>query len=224
MTADARAISEALDQVRRLREQRAADAVLSARVNEVKRYQHRRFEEDYAGLLASARYGQAARFFLDDLYGPVDFSARDAQFTRIVPALQRLLPGEMLHVVEQLVRLHALSEELDQQMAEQIDSSAFVDAAGYRQAWRRVDRRADRLLQVELTLAIGRALDRHTRRPFLATTLRLMRGPAHAAGLGDLQEFLQRGFAAFRSMGGADEFLRTIAANELALIERLFSD
>jgi hypothetical protein len=215
-------IVQCLDQVRRMRALRSADVGLAARVDNVKRFQHRRFERDYADLLASARYGAAARFFLEDLYGPFDFSARDAQFSRIVPALQRALPAELLRVVGQLVGLHALSEELDQLMAQQIGDEP-LDEAAYAEAWRRVDRRADRLAQVELMLAIGHALDHHTRRPLLGTTLRLMHGPAHAVGLGDLQEFLQRGFLAFRSMRGAQDFLQRIAQNERALIERLFA-
>lgn len=222
MKTGASTITQGLDQVRQLRALRSADAGLAARVDNVKQFQHRRFERDYADLLASARYGAAARFFLADLYGPFDFSARDAQFARIVPALQRLLSGDLLSVVEQLVRLHALSEELDQQMAMHVGTEAMEEAA-YAAAWRRVGRRDERLAQVELMLAIGRALDHHTRRPLLSATLRLMHGPAHAAGLGELQEFLQRGFSAFRSMGGAEEFLRRIADNERALIERLFA-
>jgi hypothetical protein len=41
----------------------------------------------------------------------------------------------------------------------------------------------------------------------LSGMLKLMRGPAHLAGLGELHEFLERGFNAFRGMGSASEFL-----------------
>lgn len=207
--------------MQKLRKLRAADPALASRVAEVKRFQHRRFQSDYAALLASARYGAAARFFLEDLYGPADFTARDAQFGRIVPALQRLLPDELLTVVEELIELHALSEELDQQMAQQVEA-APLDDERYARAWRAVGRRDGRQRQLQLTLAVGRALDRHTRLPLLPTTLRLMRGPAHAAGLGDLQDFLQRGLTAFRSMQGAEDFLSQIADNERRLMDRLF--
>ena len=42
----------------------------------------------------------------------------------------------------------------------------------------------------------------------------MMRKPARAAGLGALQDFLERGFDAFRRMKGAREFLATIDARE----------
>jgi hypothetical protein len=38
-----------------------------------------------------------------------------------------------------------------------------------------------------------------------------MRGPAHAAGLGVLQAFLESGFDTFGEMRGATEFLDTMA-------------
>ena len=69
---------------------RAASPALLKRVQAVKAYQQRRFSHTYADLLATPRYGGAARFFLQELYGPGDFSSRDAQFARVVPALVRL--------------------------------------------------------------------------------------------------------------------------------------
>lgn len=50
-----------------------------------------------------------------------------------------------------------------------------------------------------------------------------MRRPARLAGMEDLQSFLERGFEAFRHMGGADYFLATIGAREKAILNRLFS-
>ena len=53
--------------------------------------------------------------------------------------------------------------------------------------------------------------------------LKLMRRPAHMAGLGDLQDFLERGFESFREMKGADEFLATLRGREEKILSRLFS-
>ena len=86
-------------------------------MSEVKRYQHRRFQHTYADLLASPRYARSARFFLDDLYGPEDFTRRDEQFARVVPGLMRLFPRELVGTVMSLGELHALSEQFDTAMA-----------------------------------------------------------------------------------------------------------
>ncbi len=67
------------------------------------------------------------------------------------------------------------------------------------------------------------ALDRLAKKPLLTTLLRLMRAPAHLAGLGDLHEFLESGFDAFRHMGDAHEFLDIIETRERRVLENLFS-
>lgn len=214
-------IREHLEQVAALRAARVADSTLASRVAAIKQYQHARFSRDYASLLASDRYGDATRFFLNDLYGPADFADRDTQFGRVVPAMARILPAEVMHTVAQLAQLHALSESLDQEMAHAL-SAASVDEGSYRAAWRAVDRALDRHRQLDLLIAIGTSLDRHTRSPLLRTALRAMRAPARAAGLAQLQLFLERGLSAFISMRGAQGFLDTIADNERRTISDLF--
>jgi hypothetical protein len=50
-----------------------------------------------------------------------------------------------------------------------------------------------------------------------------MRKPAQAAGLGDLQKFLETGFDAFGAMKGAAEFLAWVGERERALAAALFT-
>jgi hypothetical protein len=210
-----------LQQVETERARRAADAALSARVLALKAYQRDRFARSHADLLAHPRYAEAARFFLEDLYGPQDFAERDAQFARIVPALVRLFPQEVVATVNSLAELHALSESLDSAMG-RVLPPAPVDAAAYQQAWRLVGRPTDRRRQIELVLALGRQLDRYTGNRLLRHSLKLMRGPARAAGLASLQAFLERGFDTFGAMRGSTEFLALIEQRESALMQALF--
>jgi hypothetical protein len=221
MTADARTILAQLDIVERERAARAAEPELAQCVVALKAYPQQRFANTYADLLASPRYASAARFFLDELYGPRDFSARDAQFARVVPALVRLFPAEIVRTVQTLGELHALSETLDTVMARHLQGHS-VDRDSYVRAWQRTGRAVDRERQVALTLDVGSALDRLTRKPLLRRTLHLMRGPARLAGLPALQEFLEIGFDTFKAMDGADHFLATVGLRERALAKALF--
>lgn len=221
--ADATTILASLRVVEQERSRRAGDAALAARVHAVKAYQEVRFRHTYADLLANPRYGAAAHFFLDELYGPQDFTRRDAQFARVVPALVRLFPREVVETVATLGTLHALSETLDGAMGAAL-AEGFVDAARYAMAWQAVGRREDRRAQVDLTLEVGRSLDRYTRVPMLALSLRMMRGTARAAGLSELQTFLERGFDTFKAMRGASEFLGVVDQREGTLLRELFDD
>jgi hypothetical protein len=217
------AILSELQAVEAERRRRLAVPGMAQRVEGLKDYQQRRFAKTYPDLLASDRYRAAARFFLDELYGPRDFTGRDRQFAKIVPSLVRLFPGDVVRTVERLARLHALSEQLDTAMSE-VDPGAGStwNATAYVQAWSQVGRPEDRRRQIAWTLEVGRSLDHLVGKPLLARTLRLMRGPAQLAGLGELQRFLESGFAAFQGMRGAAGFLRVVAEREERLLEALF--
>ena len=222
MTASAAEIARELEVVEAERQRRLASPALREKVTALKAFQQRRFSHTYADLLQSPRYGAAARFFLEELYGPEDFSARDAQFARVAPTIARLFPSDLAKTVAILSALHALSETLDSAMGEQL-AHATIAPADYIAAWQGVGREADRDRQIELTLAVAAQLDRITRRPLLRNALRLMRGPAQAAGLAELQRTLESGFDTFKAMKGAEEFIAFIAKRERALAEALFA-
>jgi hypothetical protein len=140
-----------------------------------------------------------------------------------VPALVRLFPREVVETVATLAQLHALSERLDTMMGAKLQGSA-VDATAYVLAWRSAGHPAEREMQIALTLSVGQSLDELTRKPLLRHSLRMMRGPARAAGLAALQTFLESGFDTFLAMRGAKEFLCTVSTREHQLCETLFGN
>lgn len=191
-----------------------------------KAWQSQRLANMHADLRASDRYGPAVEFFLAELYAPKDFGRRDAELARVLPVMTRFLPEKALDTLADAAQMDALSESLDVAMVEAVERDVGVRAlngAAYGRAWRKVGRHDDRALQVELVGRIGAALDHLTRVPLIGATLRMMRGPAHMAGLAELQHFLESGFAAFKHMGRADDFLTRILARETDYMESLFA-
>ena len=225
----ARKIRNAVEEVSLLRHAVDANPVLETALAQVKQAQSRRFTGTYADLLAGGPYRAAARFFLDELYSDKDYAERDAQFSRIAGAIEKLFPSQVVDTAVAMAQLHALTEELDQAMAlawlGQPDDSQS-EARRYILAWREVGRREDRENQLSAVLAIGQRMVGLTRTTGLRMMLKMMRGPAAAAGLGSLQRFLESGFDTFaaiaKSSGGAKDFLDTIDARESALIRMLF--
>lgn len=220
-TPDAQALRSHLLRLRTLRG-KDADGGAPPRLGEVKQFQAARLARTYADLAATPRYAQATRFFLDDLYGPKDFSGRDAAMLRIYPLLVRTLPESAVETAALAVEVDALSEELDRALAAALDPGP-IDDESYARAYRGSARRSLRERQIELVGEVGERLDRLVARPLVSRTLRLMRTPARLAGLADLQSFLERGFEAFHSMGGAGEFIATVQTRERAIASRLFS-
>jgi hypothetical protein len=225
----AQKIRNAVARVSQLRQAIDGQPALGAALGRVKRVQSHRFAGTYADLLGGGPYAAPARFFLTELYSDKDYAERDAQFARIAGAIEKFFPAQVAHTAVALAELHALTEELDQAMALAWlaqDAYQAGDAQRYVLAWREVGRREDREAQLTVVLRIGEEMARLTRTAGLRVMLKMMRGPAVAAGLGSLQRFLESGFDTFASMarrpGGAEEFLSIIQARESALLELLF--
>lgn len=209
-----------------LRQTAAQDPVLAARRQRLRDFQSQRLAHTHSDLLASPLFAQAARFFLSDLYGPMDARGRDAELARVVPTLTRLLPTSGVRTLLLATELDALSERLDAAMVHALGASldAPLTEAAYARAYRQVSSTAERQHQIDLIDATGNTLDSLARVPLLHATLKAMHKPAQAAGLGDLQAFLERGFDAFRSMGKSSKvFLDTIRQREMQFSQALFA-
>ena len=224
MSADSAAIAEAMrHHLERLKTLRGGGhAATSGRVAELKRWQTERLNRTYADLQATPRYRAATKFFVEDLYGPKDFSARDAAMLRMVPVMVRILPAKAVETAALSIEVEALSEELDHRLAAAL-GDAPLDEESYARAYRASASPEERRRQIQLVVDAGHRLDDLVGWPFVYRTLKLMRKPAQFAGLSDLQDFLERGFQAFDAMGGADEFLGIIQSRETAILNRLFS-
>lgn len=214
--------------VMELREGAARDATFAAKLTNLKKWQAERLAGTYADLLATERYRPATTFFLSDLYGPKDFRARDGELARVIPAMCAMLPIGALHTIWSAVRLDRLSEGLDQAVAGALCKAAAcaarIDEAAYGAAYRAAGRRAERDEQIALIGEIGDTLDGLTRSRSLRMALVVMRKPAKAGGFGELQDFLERGFEAFRHMHGARVFMDAVVGRERAVMNRLFDN
>ena len=215
-TRDLRTHLEALKALRGSRED------IPPRLVELKAWQSKRLAASYADVASIPRYRAATAFFLDDLYGPKDFSGRDQAMLRIVPTMARLLPASAVETAALAIELEALSEALDHRVVRALPPGP-IDDQGYARAYREAGTRAERERQVVLIEEVGKRLDALVKKPLVFRTLKLMRTPARMAGLEDLQDFLERGFESFRLMEGAGDFLALIRERETAILNRLFS-
>jgi hypothetical protein len=213
------AMKQHLEELRRLR---GSPSETPPRLAEVKRFQSERLARSYTDVAAQPRYRAATSFFLEDLYGPKDFSRRDASMLRILPAMTRMLPASAVETATLAVELEALSEHLDHRVAAAL-ADGPIDDASYADAYRKASTPEERTHQIDLIVAVGERLDAVVKLPLIMASLRIMRRPARLAGLQDLQTFLEHGFEAFRAMDGAKAFLDLIRGREMQVLNRLFS-
>ena len=217
------ALVRALERGRAMHAARSQNPILAGALERLSDWQSRRLAVTYADFARDPRYAEAIAFFQTDLYGPQDFSRRDADLARVVPMMARMLPENVMMTVAKAMELSALSHELDMRVNDALPrADAQFTVEDYCRAFRRAGRLPDRRHQIDLIGEVGTALDHAVGKPLVRSALAMMRMPARAAGLGELQTFLERGFAAFRRMRGADAFLATIRERETAIVDAIF--
>lgn len=211
-----------IDEIALARDTIGRDQRLHADVQALQFWQSQRLQRTYADYAAVPRYRAAIEFFLEDLYGPHDFARRDRDLRRVLYQWERLLPPRALEALLHALELEALSQSLDLATARALGGVALTPES-CAMAYRRAGRRDDRQRQIWLTVAAGRALDSLIDAPALGIALRAARLPARALGVATLQTFLERGYKAFKRMGGAAELLAAIQQRETAIMQRLFA-
>ena len=216
------ALVRELERVQRLHVERARNPILAGALDRLADWQARRLRMTYADLAADPRYAPAIQFFQNDLYGSADFSRRDADLARVVPMMMKVLPEGVIRSTAAAMELNALSGELDRVLLARLPrADGYFSVAEYCKAYRRAGNLVLRKRQIKLIGEIGGALETYVRKPLVRTALSMMRQPARLAGLAALQDFLERGFAAFKDMGSAEHFLRTIDERESEIMDTI---
>ncbi|HEY52074.1 MAG TPA: hypothetical protein G4N94_01300 [Caldilineae bacterium] len=223
--------ADLLVQLRKLQEvshRRVEGGGLPPEVVMFRAWQAQRLATTHADLLASKRYGPACRFFLDDIYGPKDFAQRDHDIVRIHNFMLRFLPASVLAPLTRAIELNSLTAELDDRLlrvlVDEVGVTDSITPEQYAEGYRICDNYDERKRQIEMIGEVGRGIARLVRIPFLGMTLRLTRGPARRGGWQEMQGFLERGFSAFKRMGGkADTFLDTLQQREMQILDQIYA-
>jgi hypothetical protein len=188
------------------------------RLRQLRAWQAARLHASFADLLDDPAQSKAAGFFFDELYGEADFSGRDDDIRRVLPAMQRLLPEQLLDTVSEVVALSALSQGFDLRLARWLDAArprvAEISVADYVAAYAAVAHPRARTRQLAQVERAGMALARAVALPGVGRLLRASRLPARVAGVAALQQFLERGFAAMADLPDGARFVRTIVGRE----------
>lgn len=208
--------------------QPADPAGLTPHMRLLRQWQQDRLAATHADLLQSDRFGPACRFFLSDLYAPRDFSQRDQDGEHVYEVMRRFLPDRMLVTLGQAIELNRQTRALDDALLHVLTTELGMEdaltAEMYAEAYRLCDNYGARVRQIEMIRDVGQGVDRLTRRPFVTSILRLAHGPAHRTGWGELQQFLERGFEAFRHMGDAHPFLDTVCGRERRILDQIYAN
>lgn len=188
-----------------------------------------RMHATYADLANQSRYTEAIDFLIDDLFGPNSLCYRELGLQKAEATMQRILPEGLLQAVAQAVEFSLLTMQLDLRLAELLDGMPDVtkgmpDNANLRMAMRLSGNYEEYRRQIRLVLEIGAEIESIVHKPFVTLGLKMCRQPARVMGLGELQDYLERGVAAFKRMHGSTEFFRIFEGREMSWLQTVFSD
>jgi hypothetical protein len=179
----------------------------------------------FSDLLEPEGYAEAVDFIVSDLAG-VGVSDRDRDIERAAPVIVRSLPTHPLETAAAAVELNARVLEINLGICRALlmdgELPATISEDEYFAACQAVSSYDECMELVHLAIELGETLKKLVRVPLIGGLLRTMRKPAHAAGFGALQEFLETGYLTFRRISDIDRFLELLRQRMDQVFKRIY--
>ena len=180
----------------------------------------------FGDLHAREGYAEAIDFTVSDLAG-ISISSRDDDLERAAPAITNLLPLRALETIASAAEMNARILEVNIGICRELqvgnDLPEPITETEYCIACRTASSFDECVEIVHLVSGLGRTLKTLVKVPLIGITLRAMRVPAHAAGFGSLQEFLETGFLTFRQIPDIEHFLGEIEQRAVEIFKRIYT-
>lgn len=179
----------------------------------------------FGDLLEPEGYAEAVDFIISDLAG-VGISDRDRDIERATPVIVRSLPLQALELAASAAELNAGALEINlaicRELLEDGKLPAMISEAEYFVACRKASSYEECMDLLQLAVALGDGLKTLVHVPLIGMLLRTMRAPAHVAGFGALQEFLETGYLTFRRISDIERFLELLHARMEQVFDRIY--
>jgi hypothetical protein len=215
------AIFEDLQHTQHMHELIARDN-LTADIRALQTWQTNRLLQTHDDLWQTKRFKPAMQFFIDEIYGPKDFSQRDTEIAGVVSKIAKVLPEKGVESLQNALRLNRLSLELDITLVQKLGNNE-LNRHSYFDFYRQCDNQSKREEQIQLVENLGLSLAQVVKIRGVSTILMLSRKPAQIAGVKNLHEILERGFHSFKKLGDVHDFIDPIIQRERELMHALFN-
>jgi hypothetical protein len=198
----------------------AEKAELMTTIRTVQTWQCKRLLASHQHMYQQKRFKPAVEFFINELYGPTDFSQRDQDIARVVPKMSTFLPQKALQSLASALYLNTLSFELDFDLAKQLLNTE-INRDSYAKAYVSCDNLANRQQQIDYIRTLGNDLADVVKMKGISSLLFISRKPAKMAGVLALHEFLEKGFKSFKNLGKVEDFITPVVNKEHEIMQQL---
>ncbi|RRR75747.1 MAG: hypothetical protein EI684_04080 [Candidatus Viridilinea halotolerans] len=187
-------------------------------------FQSKRLSRDYSDLAEIPQYQPVGDFFFNEMYGPHDFSERDAAARRL-HQLTQVLPGVGMRDVNEVLELLELTKNLDDALAQRMldeQTDLDFDEPTYEYCYRQLDNYDERLHQIKLVDNSIYNVFRLSRSHLLGIALHSSQIFARLLGLEAAHTFLVKGYDAVTGVHDIDQFAETVYKREIVRLKRIF--
>lgn len=178
----------------------------------------------FSDLYEQPGYAEAIEFTMNDLAG-VGISSRDRDLERVAPVITRMLPLGALKTIASAAEMNARVLKFNIAICRALlvhdELPDLITEVDYSLACQKASSLEELIELVHLITGLGRTLKSLVRIPMIGMTLRGMRAPAHAAGFGALQDFLERGYSTFKQIPDIELFLSEIDKRMVEVFTRI---
>lgn len=185
-------------------------------------WQSKRLRLTYDFLYQKDKFVPAIEFFLEELYGPRQYSQRDEDLHKIIPKMAKLLPDKAMLSLAKAMELNRLSLHMDIKMLAFIHDMPITKTS-YAHAYRKCDNQDEREKQIDFIEELSQDLNKVTKIRGISILLKMSRTPAEVAGFLSLHQFLEKGYKAFKNIGDIKYFIGPIVNQERLICEALFA-
>jgi hypothetical protein len=198
----------------------AEEAELMTTIKAVQSWQCKRLLVSHQHMYQQKRFKPAVEFFINELFGPNDFSQRDKDIARIIPKMSTFLPQKALQSLACALHLNTLSFELDFELAKRLVDTT-INRDTYAKAYISCNNFASRQQQIDYIRNLGNDLADVVKIKGISSLLFISRKPAKMAGVLALHEFLEKGFKSFKNMGNVEDFITPLVNKEREIMQQI---
>lgn len=206
---------------------------LAARLAAVQNWQKKRMQYIHAEIFAVPAHHLMTQYFLEQLYGGMDFDVLAEQCERVLKAakvFEGLFPDSAVRTALKATELAVLAIELDQQLAQLMDHDLLNDdhdpAINDKyliQLYRLANQAEARFHQFDLLDELGLNLDKYVRSKLVHGIFKLSKSMSLRYQLHALYAFMDAGFAAMKPLKSAKVFFGEFTQAERDLIDEIYS-
>ncbi|MBI4859447.1 MAG: hypothetical protein HY815_04195 [Candidatus Riflebacteria bacterium] len=194
---------------------------------QLQKHQIDRLRGTYADLMEYPLYVNLAEFFFTDLYYVGDRTERNESFLKLYTHFEQLFGKVLLRGIHDLLEFHALSEDLDDDVARLLVKMGVglgFTSEDYERAYRYADNYPERVHQIEIMEVNLYFVHRMSQRRIIGVLLSTMQATARLLGASPMIDFLDRGYTAFRTVKDISYFVTTIKTREQTRLDRIYND